>query len=156
MKNLIKILKEDKLMTLLIILLVFYSECGLPAVFNSNPDISILFGDSYMKGALYLIEWISIVFLIIYLLKILVLVDKNPFTNILVHHLNIVTYIFIVLTLGNVLVDTILGSNTGITVFFLPMSGRSYICLTCAILTYMVRYICKKSIEIKDYQDLTI
>ena len=25
-----------------------------------------------------------------------------------------------------------------------------------AMLTYMVRYICKKSIEIKDYQDLTI
>jgi len=156
MKNLIKILKEDKLMTLLIILLVFYSECGLPAIFNSHPNIGILFGNSYMKGLLYLIEWVSIAFLIVYLLRILVLVDKNPFTNMLVHHLNIVTYIFIVLTLGNVIVDTILGSDTGVTVFFLPMSEGSYICLTCAILTYMVRYICKKSIEIKDYQDLTI
>ncbi|KXB68911.1 hypothetical protein HMPREF3183_01719 [Peptostreptococcus anaerobius] len=162
MKNILKIFIEDKLIVILIIALIFFSECGIPSIINFATNYrESLHGltnnnHPYVFTAYNILEWVIILLLILYLLKILSLAKKGPFKNTLILQLNKVVYAFMLLTILSVIKDTLICADTGVTIFLLPMSGTTYILLIFAMLTYMVRYICKKSIEIKDYQDLTI
>lgn len=162
MKDLLKTIKEDKVIGILILTLIFLSECGIYGFVMIANNYDKFFKELFNQNIPYILsiftvaEWILFFVLIIFLFKTLLLVSKEPLKQDLILKINKIVYSFTLLTIISVVKDTVIGMYSGVTVFFLPMSDITYIFLIFTILTYLVRCICKKAIEIKDYQDLTI
>ena len=161
-KDMKNILLKDKISLTIIGIIVLFSDLGLPGLihiikYSDNIYRRLSEEPQYMLHTILLVgEFIILITLLVYLIRILYLAKILIINNSLVSHMNKIIYILLFGGVLSMLHDTLIKLDTGILVMNMPVSGRSLLIFICMVISYIVRYICKVAVEIKDYQDLTI